>query len=241
VITERPRRLTKEEISTMIPNLGDQVGGLRFAAPKRKAEIYRDLGLKLTYKPQERIVRAEMALNADRMGKLSCPRGKPNQTHIPTCSPGRSAREQVADDGESSGGGCTGKPVHPPYDCDQRGSVRCDRSCGEFRPHARTRPGRSSSPAAGPVWCGPRLRDRRLESISFMGPTYANASPLGRSSPKACCRLHPDGPVTLSVSGPPHNAGGQRPALRGRLRLSGCGCHAEDVQCRAVVVIGSVS
>ncbi|MDN3359274.1 recombinase family protein [Actinomadura sp. DC4] len=81
-IGERPRRLTKKEISSMIHNLGDQVGGLRFAAPKRKAEIYRDLGLKLTYKPQERIVRAEMLLNADRMGKLSCPRGDLNP-HAP--------------------------------------------------------------------------------------------------------------------------------------------------------------
>lgn len=89
-ISDRPRRLTREEISAMINNLGDQIGGLRFAAPKRKAEIYRDLGLKLTYKPQERIVRAEMALNADRMGKLSCPRGDTHQTHIPSCSRGRS-------------------------------------------------------------------------------------------------------------------------------------------------------
>ena len=77
----------------MIHNLGDQVGWLRFAAPKRKAEIYRDLGLKLTYKPQQRIVCAEMAVNADHMGKLSCPRGDTNQTHMPSSSPGHSCWE----------------------------------------------------------------------------------------------------------------------------------------------------
>ncbi|WP_433177286.1 recombinase family protein [Actinoallomurus sp. CA-150999] len=81
-IDDRPRRLSKEEIATMIDALADQIGGLRFATPKRKAEIYGNLGLKLTYKPHERIVRAEMILNAHGMGKLSCPRGDLNP-HAP--------------------------------------------------------------------------------------------------------------------------------------------------------------
>lgn len=83
----RPRRLTEEEIAAMIHALGDQIAGLRFASPDRKAETYRGLGLKLTYMPDERIVRAEINLNADGMGKRSCPRGDSNQLPAARSSP----------------------------------------------------------------------------------------------------------------------------------------------------------
>jgi hypothetical protein len=53
------RRLSRPEIADLIHRLGDIVQALRRADPKDKAEVYRHLGLYLSYDPNRQIVRAE--------------------------------------------------------------------------------------------------------------------------------------------------------------------------------------
>ena len=48
---------------------GDILDALRRAHTADKTEIYRELGLRLTYEPNNQTVRAEAHLNADNIGK----------------------------------------------------------------------------------------------------------------------------------------------------------------------------
>jgi site-specific DNA recombinase len=61
-----PRRMSRAEINDLVQALGDIVTVLRDADPVNKAEVYRQLGLRLTYQPETQTVRAEVELNAHR-------------------------------------------------------------------------------------------------------------------------------------------------------------------------------
>jgi DNA invertase Pin-like site-specific DNA recombinase len=63
-----------DEIARIVAGLSDYLDVLRHADPADKAELYKQLGLKLTYRPQEQTVRAEARLSPQRSEKGSCPR-----------------------------------------------------------------------------------------------------------------------------------------------------------------------
>jgi site-specific DNA recombinase len=52
--------MTREEISSVVSALSDLLGVLRTADPADKAEIYTQIGLRLTYRPAEQLVRTEV-------------------------------------------------------------------------------------------------------------------------------------------------------------------------------------
>ncbi|WP_342775889.1 hypothetical protein [Micromonospora pisi] len=61
-----PKRMSRTEITSLVQALGDIVTVLRDADPADKAEVYRQLGLRLTYYPETETVRTEIDLNAHR-------------------------------------------------------------------------------------------------------------------------------------------------------------------------------
>ena len=69
-----PRRMSRTEIANLVQALGDIVTVLRDADPADKAEVYRQLGLRLTYQPETQTVRAAVDLSAHR-GVMVCVRG----------------------------------------------------------------------------------------------------------------------------------------------------------------------
>ncbi len=69
-----PRRMSQGEITTLVTALGDIATVLRNADPADKAEVYRQLGLRLNYQPETQTVRAEVDLSAHR-GVIVCVRG----------------------------------------------------------------------------------------------------------------------------------------------------------------------
>ena len=70
----RRRRMTQEEITDLVTELGGLMQALKDADPADKAEIYRRIGLTLTYHPQEKRVAAEARPNSI-MYVGACPRG----------------------------------------------------------------------------------------------------------------------------------------------------------------------
>jgi site-specific DNA recombinase len=54
------RRMTKDEIAAIVAALGDLVQVIRDADPADKADLYAQLGLTLTYRPQKRLVEASV-------------------------------------------------------------------------------------------------------------------------------------------------------------------------------------
>ncbi|MBM0256640.1 hypothetical protein [Micromonospora sp. 4G55] len=58
----------------LVNALGDIAVVLRDADPADKAEVYRQLGLRLTHRPETQTVRAEVDLSAHR-GAMVCVRG----------------------------------------------------------------------------------------------------------------------------------------------------------------------
>ena len=74
-LTDR-RTMTPDEINTVVEALAGIAAILRRAEPADKAEVYRQLGLRLTYEPGPRIVRAEASASGSWI-KL-CPRGDLN-------------------------------------------------------------------------------------------------------------------------------------------------------------------
>lgn len=66
--------MSRTEIASLVTAVGDFAAVLRDADPADKAEVYRQLGLRLTYQPETQTVRAEMDLNAHR-GVMVCVRG----------------------------------------------------------------------------------------------------------------------------------------------------------------------
>ena len=74
-----PRRMSREEIETIVKTFADPAGVVRDADPADKAELYMQLGLKLTYNPSEegrRTVSAQADLGRS-CTKESCPEGSP--------------------------------------------------------------------------------------------------------------------------------------------------------------------
>lgn len=55
----KPFRLSREEIRALVESVGGMLVALRRADPADKCEVYRQLGLRLTYKHNQRVVWAE--------------------------------------------------------------------------------------------------------------------------------------------------------------------------------------
>jgi site-specific DNA recombinase len=70
--------MTKDEIRTLVGALGNISAVLASAEPEDKAEVYRQLGTKLIYEPNKRLVRAEAGINPQPWGYGKCPRGDLN-------------------------------------------------------------------------------------------------------------------------------------------------------------------
>jgi site-specific DNA recombinase len=70
---QRNQRMTRDQLAALVSGLGDLLDVLATAAPEDKAEVYRRLGLQLTYDPARRVVTVESHLGPDGSGAL--PRG----------------------------------------------------------------------------------------------------------------------------------------------------------------------
>ena len=73
-VTETGDRLSEDEIVAIVEELGDMVTALRDAEPEHKLDVYHNLGLRLTYDPETRTVRADIDLAAHRW-EMVCVRG----------------------------------------------------------------------------------------------------------------------------------------------------------------------
>jgi site-specific DNA recombinase len=62
--------MTREEISTVLAELGDLARVVVQAEPADKAKLYRELGLKLTYRLQKQIVEAMVTPGLDMCKRL---------------------------------------------------------------------------------------------------------------------------------------------------------------------------
>jgi hypothetical protein len=78
--------MSKEEIRSLVEALGNIRTVLTDAEPVDKAEVYRQLGLPLTYQPAQRLVRAETHLDPHSWGYGLCPRGDSTTTHTSSTS-----------------------------------------------------------------------------------------------------------------------------------------------------------
>ncbi len=74
---DTPRRLSREEIAALVNAITDVLAVLRDADSRDKAELYSQLGLKLTYNPSARTIKARADLG-EICTQLSCPRGDLN-------------------------------------------------------------------------------------------------------------------------------------------------------------------
>jgi site-specific DNA recombinase len=79
-IEDKPHRMSRTEIAHLVASLDDALTVLRHADPNDKAEVYRQLGLRLNYSPENETVRAEINLNTHR-GVLVCDRGSTQTNH----------------------------------------------------------------------------------------------------------------------------------------------------------------
>lgn len=70
-----PRRMTRQEISTIVERFASIAAVIRDADPADKAEIYKGLNLTLTYQPAARTVRAQAQLEDDHHGVMVGVRG----------------------------------------------------------------------------------------------------------------------------------------------------------------------
>jgi hypothetical protein len=79
VALQRPARqkpqATRDEIAAIVTSLSDLHAVVRDASPSDKAEIYKQLGLRLTYQPGQRIVQAQAALSEGRYWAIESVRG----------------------------------------------------------------------------------------------------------------------------------------------------------------------
>ena len=73
--------MTDEEIMNLVTELGGIMEALKDADPADKAEIYRRIGLTLTYHPQEKRVAAEARPNSI-MYVGACPRTDSHLTYM---------------------------------------------------------------------------------------------------------------------------------------------------------------
>ncbi|WP_433281663.1 transposase [Micromonospora sp. CA-244673] len=91
----RPRRMSRAEITALVTALGDIAAALRDADPADKAEVYRQLGLRLTYQPETQTVRASVDLSAHR-GVMVCVRGATRTIAPPPMTIGKTLRLTLA-------------------------------------------------------------------------------------------------------------------------------------------------
>jgi len=75
------RRMTRDEIAAIVTVLGDLMQVIRDADPADKADLYTQLGLTMTYRPQRRLVQATVTPSLH-MCKDSCPRTECNRKPI---------------------------------------------------------------------------------------------------------------------------------------------------------------
>jgi len=78
-------QLTEDQIIAIVEELGDMITALRHAEPEHKLEVYRSLGLRLTYSPETQTVRAEIDLAAhrwDSVGVRGATRTIPQRTAV---------------------------------------------------------------------------------------------------------------------------------------------------------------
>nr|WP_281187037.1 CbrC family protein [Micromonospora sediminicola] len=66
IASSTPRRVSRAEITALLTALGDITTALCDADPVEKAEVYRQLGLRLNYHPETETVRAEVDLSTHR-------------------------------------------------------------------------------------------------------------------------------------------------------------------------------
>jgi len=52
-------RMSKQQITSLVAQLGDIMATLKCADPADKAEVYAELGLRLTFDPERRVLVAE--------------------------------------------------------------------------------------------------------------------------------------------------------------------------------------
>lgn len=73
-----PQRLNEDQIAAIVDGLGSLLGVLREADPRDKAELYSRIGLRMTYKPGAKTLKAEI-VSSD-LGRVLnvCPRGDLN-------------------------------------------------------------------------------------------------------------------------------------------------------------------
>jgi site-specific DNA recombinase len=80
---QRSRRMSRDQLAALVNSLGDLLDVLASAAPEDKAEVYRRLGLQLTYDPTRRVVTVESHLGP--VGGGALPQG-PRPSGGPTGS-----------------------------------------------------------------------------------------------------------------------------------------------------------
>ncbi|PXY23460.1 hypothetical protein BAY59_27710 [Prauserella coralliicola] len=79
--THQPQPLSDNDIDLLIRELGDLRTVISHADPDDKANVYRKLGLTLTYQPGKHEVRAEISFDAHTWGYGLCPRGELHTNH----------------------------------------------------------------------------------------------------------------------------------------------------------------
>lgn len=70
--------MTRAEIEALVNQLGNIHTVLSAADPDDKAEIYRWLNLRLTYQPEDRLIRVDTTLHPGVWDFGECPRGDLN-------------------------------------------------------------------------------------------------------------------------------------------------------------------
>lgn len=75
--TPTTRAMSHDEIRALVDGLGSARAVLMRADPDDKAEVYRQVGLQLTYEPDERTMRANIQIDPQSWGYGVCPRGTP--------------------------------------------------------------------------------------------------------------------------------------------------------------------
>ena len=74
--------MTRDELAALVAALGDLVPVIRNADPADKADLYAQLGLTLTYRPQKRLVEASVRPSLH-MCKGLCPRSESPGAYMP--------------------------------------------------------------------------------------------------------------------------------------------------------------
>lgn len=73
--------MTRDEVSTVLTELGDLARVVVQAEAADKAELYRELGLKLTYRPEKQLVEAQVVPGLDMCERLVSEGGAEPNAH----------------------------------------------------------------------------------------------------------------------------------------------------------------